>query len=101
VYFRKSDSPTWLQGTTENISHTGILFLSSSPLALESRLYLKVLLQCGAKSKNFSMVVCKGVVVRQERREAQEPPVALAVVIRAFRIVRQPVYGKVFSLLPV
>jgi len=36
------DSSTWIEGTTENISYTGVLVQSSSSLALESKLELRV-----------------------------------------------------------
>jgi hypothetical protein len=89
VYFRELDSSTWLEGTTENVSYTGMLFLSSSPFALESTLDLRLRLDVGAKARIPAEVVCKGVVVRQEQRGAHE---ALAVTIRDFRIVRQGSY---------
>lgn len=88
VYFRELDSPTWLEGTTENISYTGMLFLSSSALALESTLDLKLRLGVGIKGGMPPEVLCKGVVVRQEQRRAQQASVALAIAIRDFSIVR-------------
>jgi len=95
VYFRQLDSPTWLQGTTENISYTGMLFLASTSLGLESLIDLKVALDAGATGKNSAVVLCKGVVVRQEQSGVQESPFAHAVVMQDSRIVREPAMGDV------
>jgi hypothetical protein len=89
VYFRKLDSPTWLEGTTENISYTGMLFHSSSLLAPQTALELRLRIEVGTKGKDPTEVRCKGRVVRVEQRNAPEPPVALAVAIRDYRIVRR------------
>jgi hypothetical protein len=93
VYFRKVDSPTWLEGITENISCTGVLFHSSSPFALESALELRLQVTVGADVKDPAEIRCKGVVVRLEHRDALETPVALAVAMRDVRLVRHPSFG--------
>ena len=93
VYFRELDSPTWLQGTTENISYTGLLFHSSSPLPVKTTLELRLELTVGTKSKEPSEVRCKGAVVRVEQRKVQESPIALAVAIKDYRIVRRNVFA--------
>lgn len=89
VYFRELDSPTWLEGTTENISYTGVLFLSSSPLAPETTLDLRLQLATGTKGMNPAEIRCKGAVVRLEQRNVPDAPIALAVAIRDYRIVGQ------------
>jgi hypothetical protein len=89
VYYRVSDSPTWLKGTTENISHTGVLFLSSSPMAPETTLDLRLKVAVRSKTGGPAEVRCKGLVVRLEPRSAPQTPIALAVAISDYRIVRQ------------
>lgn len=89
VYFRQPHSPTWLEGTTENISYTGILFRSTHPLVPDTSLELRLQLAVGPKLSHASEIHCKGAVVRMEQRNAPENPVALAVAIRDYRIVRQ------------
>ena len=89
VHFRELDSPTWLEGTTENISHTGVLFLSSSPLAPETTLELRLQVALGTKGRDPAEIRCKGTVVRLEQRIVPETPIALAVAIRDYRIVSQ------------
>jgi hypothetical protein len=89
VYFRIPHSPTWLEGTTENISYTGVLLLSTHPLVPDTSLELRLQLAVGPKLNNSSEIRCKGAVVRVEQRNAPETPVALAVSISDYRIVRQ------------
>jgi len=91
VYYRELDSPTWLKGTTENISHTGVLFLSSSPLPPETTLDLRLKVAVRTKGGAPAEVRCKGSVVRLEPRNAPRTPIALAVAIRDYQIVRQQV----------
>ena len=93
VYYRELDSPTWLKGTTENISHTGVLFLSSSPLAPETTLDMRLKVAVRTKGGGPAEVRCKGSVVRLEPRNESQTPIALAVAIRDYRIVRQQLGG--------
>ena len=91
VYFRQPQSPTWFEGTTENISYTGVLFRSTHPLVPETSLELRLQLAIGPKLNNASEIRCRGAVVRVEPRSAAETPVALAVSISDYRIVRQAI----------
>jgi len=89
VHFREPDSSTWSEGTTENISYTGMLFLSSAPLPLETTLELRLQFATGSKGKDPAEIRCKGKVVRLEQRIVPETPIAVAVAIRDYRIVGQ------------
>lgn len=89
VYFREPQNPTWLQGTTENISYTGTLFLSPSPMAPETTLELRLQLPVGTKGGASPQIHCIGSVVRLEQRNVPETPIAVVVAIRNCRIVRQ------------
>jgi hypothetical protein len=93
VYFREPDSPDWMEGMTENISYTGLLFRSASPLAPETMLELRLKFAKGSKRKQAAEIRCKGKVVRQEQRFVPETPIALAVAIRDYRIVGQHSMG--------
>jgi hypothetical protein len=90
VYFREPDSPTWLEGTTENISHTGVLFHSPSALELECTLELRLQITVAAEGKDPAEIRGKGVVVRKEQKGVPDTPVTLAVAMRDCRIVRRP-----------
>ena len=94
VYFREPDSPTWMEGTTENISYTGVLLHSYSPLALESKLELRLQITVATEGKDPAEIRGKGVVVRMEQRGVPETPVALAVAMRDCRIVRLPAMSR-------
>src|SRR5271157_1881109 len=84
VYFRQPQSPTWLEGTTENISYTGVLLRSSYPLALKTALEVRLQLLAGAKQPRGAEIRCKGAVVRMEQRDVPGTPIALAVAIRDY-----------------
>jgi hypothetical protein len=90
VYFREPDSPTWMEGTTENISYTGVLFHSPSPLALECTLELRLQITVAAEGRDPAEIRGKGVVVRAEPRAVSDTPVTLAVAMKDCRIVRRP-----------
>jgi len=92
VYFRQPQSPTWLEGTTENISYTGVLLHSSYPLALKTALEMRLQILAGAKQPRGVEIRCKGAVVRIEQSDAPGTPIALAVAIRDYRIVRRDVF---------
>ncbi len=87
VHFRAADSPTWLEGTTENISYTGVLFLSTSPVAPETPLELRLRVAMGTKARGPTEIRCKGTVVRLEQRILPQSPIALGVAIKDYRIV--------------
>jgi len=93
VYFRQPQSPTWFEGTTENISYTGVLLRSTHPLVPDTSLELRLQLAVGPKLNHTSEIHCKGAVVRVEQRNVRENPVALAVSITDYRIVRQALLG--------
>jgi hypothetical protein len=57
-------------------------------LAPETALELRLKLAVGSKQNHGAEIRCKGAVVRVEQRNAPETPIALAVAIRDYRIVR-------------
>ena len=87
VYFRQIDSPKWLEGVTENISYTGVLFLSSARLAPETPLELRLQVGMSAASEVPTEIRCKGTVVRSEQIISPETPIGLGVAIKDYRIV--------------
>ncbi len=81
-----------MEGTTENISYTGVLVRSSYVLAPETSLELRLQLAGGTKQTRGAEIRCKGAVVRIEQRNVPGTPIALAVKIRDYRIVRRNVF---------
>ena len=89
VYFRQPQSPTWSEGTTENISYSGLLLRSSYPMALKTSLEMRLLLVADPKRPRGAEIRCKGAVVRVEQRDVPATPIALAVAISDYKIVRR------------
>ena len=92
IYFRQPHCATWLEGTTENISYTGVLFHSPYPMVPKITLELRLQLAIGASLNHASEIRCKGAVVRVEQRNAPGTPIALAVAISDYRIVRRGMF---------
>lgn len=91
IYFREPGGPAWLEGTTENVSHTGVLLRSSSALSLDTPLELRLHVAMQGKSGGAAEICGKGVVVRVEQRDVPDTPIALAVAMRDCRILgRRP-----------
>ena len=86
VYFRQLGNPTWLEGTTENVSFSGVLFQSPWALSLETPLEVRLQVPLGGKGLSPAEICSKAVVVRVEQRDMPETPVALAVAMRDPRI---------------
>ena len=92
VYFRQANSSTWLEGVTENISYTGVLFRSSYSLVPETVVELRLQLAVGTQQRRPAEIRCKGAVVRVEERSNLEAPTAVAVAIKDYRIVRKDLF---------
>ena len=89
VYYRELNSQAWLEGRTENISRTGMLFMCDSPLHADTIIELKLQLAAGVgKEDHPAEVLCKGTVVRAEQMGGLEGPIAMAVAIHPYRITR-------------
>jgi len=89
VYYRELNGQGWFEGRTENISRTGMLFICTAPLRVDTVVELKLELAAGVvKEDHPAEVLCKGTVVRVEQIGGLEPPTALAVAIHPYRITR-------------
>jgi hypothetical protein len=77
IYYRQDDSSVWLEGITENISHTGILFIVEQAFKPSKLLEIRVAF---ALSITLS---CLGAVVRTEYFDGKT---ALAVQIRNYNL---------------
>lgn len=89
VHFREVNSPTWLEGTTKNISYTGVLFQSSEPLPPETTLELRLRVKVGNQGSSPTEIRCKGTVVRLEQEVLPETPIAVGFAIKAYWIVSE------------
>ncbi|MGA9058162.1 MAG: PilZ domain-containing protein [Terriglobia bacterium] len=88
VRYREPCGRAWIEGKTENISRSGVLFRTESVLspktAVEVRLALPVVIEDEAPCE----ILCKGVVVRVEQSSIRGAPPALAVAIQHYRLSR-------------
>jgi hypothetical protein len=66
VLFRIAGSGEWMEGESDNISHTGLLFRSASPLDTGSALEVKLEMPHDLTGDGDAHVVCEGSLVRVE-----------------------------------
>jgi len=66
VLFRIPGSDKWVEGVTENISRSGLLFRSSSPLEVGSSVELILEMPHELTGDDNARVVCEGALVRVE-----------------------------------
>lgn len=89
IYFRELGDLTWLEGITENVSHSGVLFQSASALPLNTTLELRLQVTTPGKGKRPAEIRGKGVVVRVKQKDLPDTAAALAVAMRDCRISRR------------
>jgi len=88
VRFRMLQGPTWLEGTTVNISESGVLFRTTSPLTAKTEIEMRLELPVVVRGEAAGEIVCLATVVRSEQSPSSESLRALAVAIKGYRIAR-------------
>jgi hypothetical protein len=83
--YRPLGSDEWLEGTTENISSSGVLFRTDHPFDIDTPIEVDIALLPGRATG--SDVLCQGRIVRAEKRPAL--PAEVAVVFSDYEFVRQ------------
>jgi len=82
IRYRTPDAPAWHEGTTENISRSGVLIRTRE--VLPPRTAIDMLLSLPAEVGGRGVpVICRGRVVRAERAAAGEGDPAMAATIVA------------------
>jgi hypothetical protein len=61
----------WREGTTENISRSGMLFQAEEPIAPNAQLEINLVLPAEIAGLSAAEVVCRGEVVRTARSEGE------------------------------
>ena len=86
--YRVNGESKWRQGTTENVSSSGVLFRGEQFARANALLDLRLALPDQIPGVPSAEVICKAVVVRSERPKGTESFPALATAISHFRFVR-------------
>jgi hypothetical protein len=81
IRFRESGTVQWHEGTTVNISLTGILFQSDTNLPPQTLLEMQITLPQAMADQSQAKVLCWGPVVRLHPVVAEEDRPALAAII--------------------
>jgi hypothetical protein len=89
--FRISGSDEWSEGETENISQSGLLFQSSSPLQVGSSMELILEMPHELTGHDHARVLCEGSLLRVEAvatsRKNKQPSFLMACAIAQYRFV--------------
>ena len=86
VRYRTASDPDWRDGLTENISPSGVLFQTGSPVAPRTPVEMLLLLPGTAPHQPAYQVACLGEVVRTQRLSAPDSPSAVAVQVGSYRL---------------
>src|SRR5438552_189713 len=84
IRYRRVGDPDWRNGTTENISRSGVLFRAEEPVAAETDVELRLALPANAPTGERAEVACRGRVVRTVSASAGHPWPGSAVVIEHY-----------------
>jgi len=88
IRYRESGGRAWIEGKTENISRSGVLFRTEGVLSPNTAVEVRLALPAVIKDEAPSEILCKGVVVRMEQSSIRGAPPALAVAIQHYRLSR-------------
>ena len=86
--FRRSGDREWRQGTTENISRSGVLFRAPELMDQETPLEMCFTLPFEVSGRPAAQVICRGAVVRVVPAAGTQSESALAATIRRYRFLR-------------
>jgi len=73
---RRAGDEAWLEGLTINISSSGVLFRTSEPLDVDTRVEIRIVL--GESSSQAGELRCDGNIVRIETGDSTTPSMAAA-----------------------
>lgn len=76
--YRLVGDPAWREGTTENISRSGMLFRAQEMIPPNAQLEINLVLPAEIAGLSAAEVVCRGEIVRAVSGETSSVPPALA-----------------------
>jgi hypothetical protein len=88
IHYRKTHTSRWLDGRTENISYSGVLFRAECLLQPKTTVELRFELPAAFLGEAPGEIFSKGAVVRVEESPISAIPPALAVHIDGYRMAR-------------
>ncbi len=89
IRFRQEPGANWQEGTTMNISRSGVLFLAEDLMEVNSLLELSFTLPMEFGGNAGAVVFCKGQIVRTVLPAATDARPALAARILAYHFARE------------
>ena len=87
--YRESGQATWSEGTTVNISRSGVLFSAEREIEPKTLLEVRILFPADNIGENPANVICWGPVVRAEPPKLHDRQPELAVSILRYRFTRE------------
>ena len=88
VQYRGSGESDWYEGTTINMSRSGVLFHAANDLKPKTKLEMRILFPSEDPPAN---VICWGRIVRKEPPHAPDPRPAVAAAILRYRFMREEI----------
>jgi hypothetical protein len=86
--YRPIDQASWLDGTTENISSSGVLFRTKHLLDVQTPIEMQLELPAVIAGKWAGHVVCRGRIIRTVAPDTPNIPSALAAAILDYELIR-------------
>ena len=86
--YRADGEGDWHRGTTRNISRSGVLFQGEDWAEPRSPLEMTLVLPKETGVERAAEVVCRGTVMRSERRGSEEGGPLIAIRISNYRLIR-------------
>ena len=87
--YRVPGENEWLEGETENISRSGVLFRPSAPLDVNTPIEVGLVLPEEAGGESGALMLCQARVVRTLLPAASDAPPVMAAKFLEYRIVRE------------
>jgi hypothetical protein len=84
--YRPVGQVSWRDGTTENISRSGVLFRAPDMLEPNTAVEMRVALPVGPSPELFPQVLCTGRIVRTVAVSSNDPRPALAASIIGYQL---------------
>jgi pilus assembly protein Flp/PilA len=89
LHFRTPGEGDWLEGETENISRSGVLFHAPAPLEVNAPIELSFMLPVDVSGESGALVLCRGQVVRTLLPAASDAPPTMAAKFSEYRLLRE------------